>query len=213
MPAGKMTLSAPRRTRLNTTIRKLKKDVRNLKMGQELKFTIKEFTDTDNDESGDFIEIFLPTQGTADTQRIGDTCIVKSIQVKGTIHLNTNLFLQHTRLIIFYDKNDVITDPSTEILFNSPTSAPYQPLHYYNVDHRKQWTLIMDKNYVLDSAHQIIKVNFKKNLNKVVQFSGAGINITSGSFKIFAISSKPNLDAADDKLTYRINCRFRFVDS
>ncbi len=194
-------------------IAKLKYDVRNLKLSQELKFFQIEFTDTDNDEGGDFIECFVPAQNNSDSTRNGDKVLVKHIELKGTIHLNANLELQHTRLMVFYDKQDSITVPASEVLFDLPATAPYAPLRFYNVDKRKEWVLIYDRNWVLDIDKPIIRINFSKRLNKIVQFNAGGININTGSFKIFAISSKQDTDVADNRLTYRVNIRFRYLDS
>lgn len=118
------------------------------------------------------------SQGSGDTQRIGDSINVTSLHVKGyTTRADTTNIV---RLIVFLWKplsSDIA--PLAGSVIDSSTWSADPTQAYYNVDRRRkprQYKVLYDKTWYLDSDHTIIPFSFNYMPKTPIK-----INFASGS--------------------------------
>ncbi len=134
--------------------------------------------------NGTILPIALMAQGTTDNQRVGDSVLNKSIFIRGTVQRNTTD--SSVRFILFRDKQNTIA--STADLMNN-TGSTYSPFEPFHKDNKKQFTILLDKTFVVDTYHPKTDYKFEfKNLDTHSQFDNGGTTINTGGYKIALIS-------------------------
>lgn len=170
------------------------KKVNRIQRRQEKKFHDLEITATDTDWDGLLARLNLIPQGTGDTSRIGDKCIMTSCR----IHLR--LLLQNRndavfRIILIYDKQDVI-DTIADLLFVTGQANVINSA--YLVDNREQFQVLYDKRWILDDDDKRQRlVNIDRKINKLVKFDAGGTNVLTGGLKLFVMSANADTTPAE----------------
>ncbi len=125
-------------------------------------------------------------QGLNDTSRIGDKIFCNSMRVafrleKGSVNCNL-------RVLIFWDKQNTITGPND--LINSGGTI-LAPLGQYNVDTRRQWIKLYDRQHVMYENKPVISFKKTIRLHKTTLFSQGGTGIATGRLAMMYISDIP----------------------
>lgn len=188
--------------------------VRKNNKSREPKFFDAELNQTGIDEDGVLVSgLYLPPQGLTDVTRIGDKCFMKSILWNLRVIPPTDgTSTGQLRVILFYDKQDKITTVGDLLL--SPANTADQPNAMYNVDKRRQWIKIFDKNIMVSRVskdfHLLIR---SKKFAHVTQFNAGSTTVNTGSYKLALISNSQSSGLTATKIAFRGLIRFNYNDS
>lgn len=143
------------------------------------------------DYNGTIVSLNLPAQGTADTQRIGDSIKCQHLVVRGQVVNNPSAsILNHTRVILVWDEQNQITALSDLLETTGSSNVVFSPKHY---DKRFRSNVLYDQMFTTStySGSQAFWKDFEINLpiDKHTQFSAASTTINTGALKMILMSS------------------------
>lgn len=159
--------------------------------------------------------INLIAAGTGEQQRIGRTCVVKSINIRGSLRNVNTSSGQKVRLIIFLDKQcNGAAATVAEIMENADVDS------FRNLSNSQRFYILKDKTYVFqpnayDVAGSIYAVSLThvkghKSCNIPLEFdgvTGAITEIRSNNIGILALS-----ESSGAAPTIEFSTRIRFYD-
>lgn len=159
-------------------------------------FDIKTTVSTVNNSTPYMQSLTNITQGSGDSQRVGDSIKLQSLQLNLNFYANVLAAVATTyRLIIFkWNPNDGSTAPVIgQILNTGGVSDGYEPLYLPNRDFRAQYHILYDKTFnpigntntlgqATSKSAFIRKIRIK--LRNKIQFSAGG---TTGTGKIYML--------------------------
>ncbi len=163
------------------------------------------------DFNGFILPLTLIPQGDGDQSRDGDSLKLMSYTFRGygTIGaVNATL-----RIIIFWDKQDQITNP-VDILdtnYVGTNNAPNSPKSH---DRRFRTKILHDKIYNLTNTGGNSRIKFK-NYNKVlrrIQYNNGTTNALTGSLKMLYISDVSDVTPGDEPNVFVVH-RVVFIDN
>ncbi len=188
--------------------------VRKNNASKEIKFFDIEINVSGIDEDGELSDnLFLPAQGLTDVTRIGDKCYLKSISWNLRVIPPTDgASTGQLRAMLFYDKQNTITGVGDILL--PPAATADQPNAMYNVDKRRQWVKIFDKNIMVDNVNKSFHILVRsKKFSHITQFNAGSTTVNTGSYKLIFISNALQAGADATKIAVRGLIRFNFNDS
>lgn len=123
-----------------------------------------------------------PSQGNGDTQRVGDTIMLTSVQINLQM---TATAAQVIRLIVFKWKPLTTSYlPKLGDILQSPANTAVGPVYQRRVDTQGNYTILYDKAFALQNVAQqnrIIRINLTKKLGQIRFDAGS----TDGVNKLF----------------------------
>jgi len=153
----------------------------------EIKFFDKLYNiGVDNSDSTPFV-ICNPTQGTTDSQRIGDKIKALTFRSITTVKRNGSN-ATGIRMILINDKSNTISNLSG-VLSPSTIGGVNVINSDYNVDNRREYQVLLDVfwNISADFKEDNRKRLIRK-LNKIVSFQAGGATIDTNELKFFVCS-------------------------
>lgn len=150
------------------------------------------------------------SQGTTDSQRVGDNIFLRDIEIKGHANFNTNaassVEAMVLRIICYYDKSNKINIPGPGVggyLSVVGTSTIVDSLKYW--DSRFETKLIFDKRLTLGRASESQLFSFKCKVGLPTQYNAAGTTETRGALKFLVCSDQdPALQLPEWQFYYRL---------
>jgi len=144
------------------------------------------------------------SQGTADTQRIGDSMKLQNLIMRFYLSRATSDSL--VRVIIFHDPQSKI-NAVTDLL--QVTGSVFAVLSSKNYDKRFESKVLYDKTFALDGDETTIQRSFTLPLNWHTQFQNGGTTINTGDLRVVFISNQvttnlPNV-VYQSRVTYTDN--------
>lgn len=197
--AGAVAQTAWKAFKMANTVRSL--------INVETKYKDYDRTETSINQNGVLRTLNDPAQGTSASTRVGDSILMKSIDIRGEIYANTSP--AYLRMILIIDKQNTITT-AAQILENTGT---YYSVHsQYNQDNRKQFSVLYDRTRFVDQTTNQDNHLFhiRKKLSRHVKFDTGTITINTGALKLLCISNA-NVAAAEPTTRYR--SRFTYIDN
>lgn len=204
LPIAKRKPRRKPRAKINT-INKLSARVRKIESEKQLKYAEYDMTAIDFSYDAPYIlTLNNPSQGTEDVERIGDK--ITNVHIKFTYTILKNGSTANiARIMIIYDKQNTIT-AITDVLSSGVSIAP---LADYNFDKRKEFNVIMDKFYPLDTYHAIHDGQLNMKLNYLTKFNAASTTINTGAIKLLVLS---NVADTTTNAQFWAVCRISFYD-
>lgn len=143
------------------------------------------------DSTGILADMFQPTQGTGDSQRIGDKVTIRGSRI--SIKLTCGDATNFVRIILFqwYPSTNLSVPTVGTILFDTTTADRAITTPYVH-DYENQFHVFYDKVFTMSSVgdsyviSRVFKPNYKY-VKKTCEFVGAGIN-ASNKLYMLAIS-------------------------
>lgn len=123
------------------------------------------------------------SQGVTDTTRVGDSCKLQNLTLRGSITRNGTD--GHVRIMILWDKQAKVTSAST-VLENTGTA--YATLSPKKYDTRFQTKALKDFRVHVTQDSPIKEFNMVIPINKHTQFDAATSTIDTGVLRILIIS-------------------------
>ena len=143
-------------------------------------------------------------QGTSDTTRVGDSILNKHTSIRGKIARGSLNCV--VRIIIFKDKTNIMTTPT----LLQDTGSVFSPLSMRDRDHRKNYTIIKDITYSLDSERPQLAFDYEFDNNDHTKFEAGSLTINTNSYRVLFISDQVG-GASAPIITY--TRRHSFVDN
>ncbi len=156
----------------------------------------------------------LVSGGTASTNRIGDTMIITSIQLRACMRATATSVNSCYRLMIIYDRQPNKAIASLDDIFVG--GAPHGPMDYMELDNRKRFSVVYNSDVFAIGA------NTNDNDNRVLTFfckaraetvwsdsSGVIGSLTTGSLLLVHISDR---SASAEVANMDFQVRIRFTD-
>ncbi len=168
--------------------KKALKKVNRISRGIESKHLTVNAAEANVDDDGTFTaDLNIPVQGLLDSNRIGDAIFCTGVHIRMNYTAGANDLSTQLRVILIWDKYNTVG--SDDLLISRGTNQA--PLSMYNVDTRKDWIKLMDKNVILTSpdGSSFRQMNKFFRLNKETKFLAAGQTITKGRLVLFYISN------------------------
>lgn len=135
-------------------------------------------------ESGGY-SIVRPVNGTKHYERIGNSILLKQLHIKGYLDYNgADCFV---RICIIWDKSDTIGSTANLLQDSGLVTSVFS---HYDRGNRKQFTVVYDKTFWLDSNNPTQIINIKKNLNKHVTFIEGSSDVQTNALKMFIWSNQ-----------------------
>ncbi len=161
-------------------------------------------------------------QGDGDSERDGDSCQMKSVQIRGRTNAS-HTDAQFSRILLFQWLQDTVPTLNQVILAGTPDAhAVFEP---YNHDRRHQFRILYDKTFVhgdntnndnrptvyFFSAQINIGLLTKRfKMKNELRFQAAG---TAATNKIYALGFSDASNAAAYRPTVMFSAKLNFVDS
>lgn len=167
-------------------------------------------TATAVDFAGTIIDVSAVAQGTNDTQHVGDTIRVRSVEnnISWVAGDNTNL----CRYILFQWKQSGV--PAVADILLGPLSTTVAPLSPYNHDNRKNFNVLYDSMVKVDAVALPLTVRKSKiwkipSFLRQMYFTAATTNRLKNGIYILVISDS----GAVPHPTFAFNYKMNFSDS
>ncbi len=198
--------------------KKALKLVRKVIRSQEIKFIQLDGTAFPDWSGTQISNIFLPTQGLTDQNRIGDSITTKSLRLAVTmsaVDAPTSI-----RLIIIVDKHNTVATLE-EVLFT--TGSAQIIVSDYNHDTRKEFIVLYDKvvnlefpSYDTNVMVSLPKIIYKKKLmnmrNKKIVFNAGTTTVNVNKVRFWMVSDiNPTNPTDRPQVTW--NLRGNFIDT
>lgn len=181
-----MSKSNFKRKRNQSDGSKALKLVRRINRSIEKKFS-DHLAQVDVGNAGTITNLTTMVQGIKDTERIGDTVTLKSIQLRFNAFMAAGVGNSTARFIIYYDKQNSSANP-IDILQNVGGA---QSVHSdYHHDRRHEFVILYDNLYSLNDSGASGKI-FKRFINlrnKVCQFHAGTTTVNTGAIKLLLIA-------------------------
>jgi hypothetical protein len=179
-----------------------------LQNSQEVKFLISEFNGGIT-RVGYIQELNPLTQGTSDSQRVGDRVRGHSLKlnlwrvISGSATGRFSL-----RVLIIHDKQNQITDVSQVFL---GTDTAYAPLLQFVKDYRLRFSVLYDSHSNhMDQYNKGDCIHWSAKCGIKTQFLAASDDVVSGSIKLVAISNQQSSGSPPQLIG---SIRYNFTDS
>lgn len=174
------------------TVRKVAKKVNKLasKVNKvnELKYFDVNTSSTSVDWSGTVTTYNVPAQGDTGLTRDGDIIDCMSFDLNMMLEPNSGNAATF-RVLLIWDKFNTLGTSVGNVLAN--TGNVFSVISPYNKEYRKNYVVLHDQSYVMDSINKstyILKKHFK--LNKQTIYNAGTTTIRQGALKLAIISNK-----------------------
>lgn len=134
------------------------------------------------------------TQGTGDTDRIGDSVFLKKIKIQGRIESKTNNDRQVARLVVIYCKSDT-TLANWDSVFGGrlSTDAPHA---FKRWDDRFNTQMLYDKTITLGRGGDNMLINQTIDVGKIIYYNAGSATVNKGHIYLAVCSEDaPGFDA------------------
>jgi len=193
--------------------KKALKKVNKITKGIEHKHISTTITVANIDDDGAYTaNLNVPAQGLLDSNRIGDSILCNRVHLRLTAVTGSNDNSTQLRMILIWDKYDTIENVGDILISVGDSNAPNS---HYNVDTRKNWIKLMDKNIILQSpsGSKMKYLNKVFKLNKLTQFNAASTSPNKGALVLLYISNIDSGGSDADKPNVVGTARLFFTDS
>jgi len=141
------------------------------------------------DYNGTLVTLNAPTQGLADTQRIGDSIKCQNLVIRGScVNSGSASSLTFHRIIILWDPQNKVSTAADVLAQTGSSIAPFSPK---DQDKRFQTRILSDKMYqtsTLSSGNKFSQeFEYIIPINQHTQFSAGSTTINTGALKMLAI--------------------------
>lgn len=127
------------------------------------------------------------SQGTGDTNRIGDKVYIKNVKIQGMIQ-NNGTSKQIARLVVLYVKGDPANLTDWDDIYGGAVSTG-APLAFKRWDNRFQTITLLDKMVTLGSGLQSVTINASLDVGKFISFNAGSTNRELGDI-LYAVCSQ-----------------------
>lgn len=202
-------------TKIKPTLRRLRKDVRQIKSQIEKKHHDKSTTEDCGTDST-ITALTLMSQGDTSSTRTGLKIFVKSIHCKLQFLWTTTATQEtHWRFIVFLDRN---SNGSLPVLANVLESATNTMAHLNNVNEGRRFVILKDVIYnnknVDSTVPKYEQRNFIIKVNKSVWALDSTANATAlGRNQVYACFVGNTAKADADSVNATLNTRAYFIDA
>lgn len=129
------------------------------------------------------------SQGAGSSQRTGDSIKLKSLKIKGAIEYNpAGVTYESVRLIMFYDKENSISNATDYLQQVGSNVAPYSSKNIVNIYRTR---LIFDKTVTINPTTFNIPFEFSTQLKDHIHFETASTTIKNNVIKLIIIGQSP----------------------
>jgi len=176
---------------------------------QERKFHVMQAFSAGLDSDGFLFRFTDITQGISDTQRVGDSLKVISLNLSYLIENSSTTLALYARVIVFWDKQNQVTS-AADLL---QTTGSIQVINSY-----KAWDTRFRSNVLFDRVHKlsmrgldnsIARVRTTLKVRKHIQYIAGGAIADTGGLKMIVLSEEP-APAVNIGMNYY--ARVQFVD-
>lgn len=141
-------------------------------------------------------------QGDTDSQRSGDSVLIKRVNIKFTLIPNASALVDSMRLIVFRWKGSLSgTPPATTAVLQAITNID-SPLSY---DYRDQMTILMDKRISVSNAVGNRQLELNKAQNAKATFTDGSTTSWNAGAVFFLFLSTDNVNKASVNYYSRIS--------
>lgn len=142
------------------------------------------------DYNGTAYVLNTPAQGSADTQRIGDSIKCQGIVIRGNVQGTTTAGqLNKCRILLIWDEQNQIATLADLLELTGTSNVVFSPKNY---DKRFRCRVLYDQLFLVgtQSGMQAFARDFEINLpiNQHTQFASATTTINTGALKMFVCS-------------------------
>ena len=138
--------------------------------------------------NGTLYTLCTPAQGSGATGRNGDSIKMKALTLRGLIDFNTSGLAEMVRLIIFIDKQNVVTTGAQMLQYTGVYMATNSPKNEGNKFDTK---ILYDKCFPVSLYKPQYKFETVIKLNSHVHFAAGTSTIENGALKMLFISQSP----------------------
>lgn len=138
--------------------------------------------------NGTLYTLCTPAQGAGATGRNGDSIKMKTLTLRGLIDYNTLGMAEMVRVIIFIDKQNVVTTGAQMLQYTGVYMATNSPKNEGNKFDTK---ILYDKCFPVSLYKPQYKFNTVIKLNSHVHFAAGTTTIENGALKMLFISQNP----------------------
>jgi hypothetical protein len=173
----------------------------------ESPFTLQAVTSTPNID-----DVFIPTQGLTDNNRIGDYSLLEDVEVNLSIQFPygiTNANNQIVRFVLFvWHEDSADVTPTGSLLFNQTISSVYTNSAFQQDALRaKKFSIICDKYYTGSPYWQPTLVDkFRCKVNSKVEWTASGTNATNKLYSCWV--GNESVGSYQPSATASILCHF-----
>jgi len=144
-------------------------------------------SNTNVDYNGTVVTLCNPAQGTSVNQREGDSIKMQNLTLRGSCYLQGGLTGSVFRMIIYLDKENIITAASDLLQVTGSSASVYSPKFQ---DTKFQSKVLYDKVFMLDTVNMTqYKFDINLKIDKHVNFTAGSTAIRDGALKMCFISN------------------------
>lgn len=163
----------------------------------ESKYDDTTVTNTAYDFNGVIATMCNPAQGTTAITRTGDSIKMQNMTLRGYVYNNAASSV--TRVIVFYDKDNTITNVSDYLQSTGSALATESPK---NEDNKFKTKTLLDKSITLSlTGEDMKKFSYVIKIGKHTDFVATTSTISSGALKMIIISNQTS-GASSPNVTY-----------
>lgn len=155
--------------------------------------------------NGTLYTLCTPAQGAGATARNGDSLKMMNLTMRGVIDYNTLGIAEMVRLIIFIDKQNIITTGAQFLQYTGVYMATSSPKNEGNKFDTK---VLYDRIFPVSLYKPQYKFTINMKLNSHVHFAAGTTTIENGALKLLFISQNPTNSPRFSYIT-----RVTFVDN
>lgn len=131
------------------------------------------------DYSGVINDISAVTQGSGDSNRVGDKIMPHYLSIKGSVVVGDATNAVRVFLIRYKENTNTGGPPTMSILLGGPATSTNSPFSQYYWDGRESFDVLKSELFVLDTTNSIQKFEWFVPLdkaNKAIEYVSAGTN-------------------------------------